>query len=110
MVAYAYDTIQRGNPVGFFGMVFVLEGTSITVASKAAGAIRNQLKLPANAFSYLNSHGALDIEHMAFFETLMNRIEDPAEQALIIHRAKMFFNLYNQVFRTLNEPEKLCAA
>jgi hypothetical protein len=26
MVAYAYDTIARGNPLGFFGMVQVLEG------------------------------------------------------------------------------------
>ena len=29
MVAYAYDTIQRINPMAFFGMVYVLEGTSI---------------------------------------------------------------------------------
>ncbi|MBU4135892.1 MAG: iron-containing redox enzyme family protein, partial [Alphaproteobacteria bacterium] len=29
MVAYAYDTIQRVNPMAFFGMVYVLEGTSI---------------------------------------------------------------------------------
>jgi len=28
MVAYAWDTVQRRNPVGFFGMVLVLEGTS----------------------------------------------------------------------------------
>ena len=36
MVAYAYDTIARGNPVGFFGMVHVLEGTSVSrVATRA---------------------------------------------------------------------------
>ena len=29
MVSYAYDTIQRVNPMAFFGMVYVLEGTSI---------------------------------------------------------------------------------
>lgn len=27
MVAYAYDTVMRRNPVGFFGMVYVLERT-----------------------------------------------------------------------------------
>ncbi|WP_421297866.1 TenA family transcriptional regulator, partial [Aeromonas sp. 700722] len=27
MVAFLYDQIQRGNPMGFFGMVQVLEGT-----------------------------------------------------------------------------------
>ena len=26
MVAYAYDTVMRRNPLGFFGMVYVLEG------------------------------------------------------------------------------------
>ena len=32
MVAFAYDTIARGNPLGFFGMVHVLEGTSVSLA------------------------------------------------------------------------------
>ena len=32
MVAYAWDTVQRRNPIGFFGMVFVLEGTSVSLA------------------------------------------------------------------------------
>lgn len=29
MLQYAYDMINRVNPVGFFGMVLVLEGTSV---------------------------------------------------------------------------------
>ena len=33
MVAYAYDTIARRNPLGFFGMVHVLEGTSSALAT-----------------------------------------------------------------------------
>ena len=32
MVAYAYDLLNRGNPAAFFGMVFVLEGTSVALA------------------------------------------------------------------------------
>jgi len=101
MVAYAYDTIQRVNPLGFFGMVHVLEGTSITTAEKAADAIRDALKLPAKAFSYLRSHGALDIEHCAFFESLMDRIISREDQAQIIHSARMFYRLYADIFRTL---------
>ena len=69
MVAYAYDVIQRRNPVGFFGMVFVLEGTSVQLASRAAaGDQRQRLNLPGSAFRYLNSHGALDQGHIKFFE------------------------------------------
>jgi pyrroloquinoline quinone (PQQ) biosynthesis protein C len=102
MVAYAYDTINRINPLGFFGMVHVLEGTSIAIADQAASAIQKTLQLPDAAFSYLRSHGALDIEHVKFFEGLMNRIEDEQEQALIIHSATMFYQLYGDIFRSIS--------
>ena len=109
MVAYAYDTVQRGNPIGFFGMVHVLEETSVAIADKAADAIRDALNLPEKAFSYLRSHGALDIEHCAFFESLMNRIEAPDDQAQIIHSAKAFYRLYANIFRTLTADIAMAA-
>lgn len=101
MVAYAYDTISRVSPLGFFGMVHVLEGTSVTTADRAADAIQVALNLPKKAFSYLRSHGALDQEHVKFFEDLMDRITDADEQALIIHSARVFYQLYANIFRTL---------
>lgn len=101
MVAYAYDIVQRRNPLGFFGMVLVLEGTSVDFAIRAADAIQAGLKLPDAAFSYLRSHGALDQEHMQFFADLMDRIEDPADRAEIVHCARMFYRLYGDVFRAL---------
>ncbi len=109
MVAYAYDTIQRGNPAGFFGMVHVLEGTSVTTADKAADAIRDALNLPERAFTYLRSHGALDVEHCAFFEELMEKITDPADQDQIIHSARMFYRLYANIFRSLPTDVALAA-
>jgi thiaminase len=101
MVAYAYDTINRVNPLGFFGMVQVLEGTSIAAASTAADHIRENLNLPKKAFSYLYSHGALDLEHVDFFESLMNRITDPKDHQAIIHCANAFYQLYGDIFRGL---------
>lgn len=101
MVAYAYDTVNRINPLGFFGMVHVLEGTSIATADAAAAAVQQSLGLPDTAFSYLRSHGALDQEHVKFFERLMNQIDDKDEQELIIHCAKMVFRLYGDVFRSI---------
>lgn len=101
MVAYAYDTVQRVNPLGFFGMVQVLEGTSVAIARDAAGGIQNALGLPDAAFSYLRSHGALDEEHVALFAGLMDRLTDPAEQALVVHAARMFYRLYGDIFRRL---------
>ena len=64
MVAYAYDTAMRRNPVGFFGMVYVLEGTSVALALKAADRIQQTLGLPDQAFTYLRSHGELDQQHV----------------------------------------------
>lgn len=101
MVAYAYDMACRVNPLGFFGMVHVLEGTSIAMADKAANSIQNALNLPKSAFSYLRSHGSLDIEHVKFFEDLMSKITDPQEQDVIVEAAKKFFILYGDIFRTL---------
>lgn len=109
MVAYGYDTINRVNPVGFFGMVLVLEGTSVTTADKAADAIRQTLNLPAKAFSYLRSHGALDQDHIRFFESLMNRITDERDQQQVVHSARMFYRLYADIFRTLANNVALAA-
>ncbi|WP_215399135.1 TenA family transcriptional regulator [Rheinheimera oceanensis] len=107
MVSYAYDSVRRVNPICFFGMVLVLEGTSIALAEQAASKIATTLQLPRKAFTYLNSHGALDQDHIRFFESLMNKITDPAEQAQIIHSARCFFHLYGDVFRSLEQPHGL---
>lgn len=101
MVSYVYDQINRCNPVSFFGMVNVLEGTSIALATQAAGIIKGELGLPPQAFSYLASHGSLDIEHIAFYEKLMNRLEEPADKAAVVHTAKVVYRLYGDMFRSL---------
>ncbi|AUL14457.1 TenA family transcriptional regulator [Bordetella bronchiseptica] len=101
MVAYAYDTIMRKNPVGFFGMVHVLEGTSVALALNAADRIQEALALPTSAFSYLRSHGTLDREHTAHFAELMNRLDNVDDQAAVIHAARMFYRLYGAIFRGL---------
>jgi thiaminase len=101
MVSYAYDTIARNNTVSFFGMVLVLEGTSIELATRAAENLQQSLGLPKQAFSYLLSHGSLDIEHVDFFKSLMNKIEDEDDKRAIIHCAKVMYRLYGDIFRGL---------
>lgn len=102
MVAYAYDSIQRRNPVMFFGMAHVLEGTSVQLASHAADVLRNALALPANAFTYLTSHGTLDIEHTKVFAGLVNRFDQGADREAVVHAAKAFYRLYADVFRGID--------
>jgi len=105
MVSFLYDLIARGNPVGLFGMVNVLEGTSIALATQAAGAIREGLQLPPTAFSYLSTHGSLDIGHMDTYRDLMNRLDEPADQQAVIHASKVVYQLYADMFRGLPRLE-----
>jgi acyl-CoA synthetase (AMP-forming)/AMP-acid ligase II/pyrroloquinoline quinone (PQQ) biosynthesis protein C len=101
MVAYVYDFIARRNPVGFFGMVHVLEGTSQALATRAAQVMRAHLGLPPEAFTYLTSHGTLDQEHVRFFAGLMDQLVASADREAVTHVARTVFRLYGDVFRGL---------
>ncbi len=104
MVAYAYDLLNRGNPAAFFGMVFVLEGTSVALALQAADRIQEALALPNAAFSYLRSHGTLDQEHTRHLADLLARMV-PDDQADVLRSARVFYKLYGDVFRALPREE-----
>lgn len=110
MVDHAYATLRTGNPAAFFGMVFVLEGTSIALASQGADAVRASLDLPRSAFTYLTSHGALDQDHMRFFETLMNRLTDPADRDAIVVMAQDMFDLFGGLFAAIAMEDDRAAA
>lgn len=101
LVAYNYDYINRKNPVGFLGMVFMLESTSTQIATHGAEAIKSGLNLPKSAFTYLFSHGELDISHMKFFEDTVNKITDAEDQAAIIEVAQNTFRLFANVLRSI---------
>lgn len=107
LVAYNYDYITRKNPVGFFGMVFMLESTSTQIANKGADAVKEKLGLPKKAFSYLYSHSELDISHMRFFEETVNKITDPEDQKAIIEVARNTFRLFANVLRAIPHERKV---
>jgi pyrroloquinoline quinone (PQQ) biosynthesis protein C len=103
MVAYAYDTVMRRNPIGFFGMVHVLEGTSVALALNAADRVQAALGLPLNAFTYLRSHGELDKEHINDLGAILERLVDDEDRRAVIRCARGIYWLYGNVFRGL-EP------
>jgi len=103
MVGYAYDTAMRRNPVGFFGMVFVLEGASVALALNAADKVQSSLQLPARAMTYLRSHGQLDQEHVQHLFGILNRLDDEGDRAAVTQCARVMFKLYGNVFRELDE-------
>jgi pyrroloquinoline quinone (PQQ) biosynthesis protein C len=101
MVAYAWDTVLRGNPVGFFGMVHVLEGTSVSLATRAADSIQAALGLPSRAFTYLRSHGELDKEHVGHLSSILERLTAAEDCVAVTRCAKGIYWLYGHMFRGL---------
>lgn len=101
MVAYAYDMVTRRNPVGFFGMVHVLEGTSVALALRAADEVQKVLGLPNRAFTYLRSHGTLDREHVNHLAGILDRLEAEEDRDAVVQCAQGIYWLYGSMFRRL---------
>jgi acyl-CoA synthetase (AMP-forming)/AMP-acid ligase II len=110
MVAHAYERIANGNPVAFFGMVYVLESVSVALAQRGASAVARNLGLPPEAFTYLTSHGALDQSHMHFYARLVNRLERAEDRQAILSMARDMFRLFGGVFRSIELDDTRAAA
>jgi hypothetical protein len=105
MVAYAYDVAMRRNPIGFFGMVFVLEGTSVALASRAADQIQAALGLPSRAMTYLRSHGQLDQQHIHHLAGILDRLTAPADREAVVRCAQVIYRLYGDMFHDLGAAD-----
>lgn len=106
MVDHAYDVIRNGNPISFFGMVYVLESVSVALATQGAEAVARKLDLPPRAFTYLTSHGALDQDHVRGLADILNGLDDPADQQAVIDMARAMFDLFGGVFASIPmEPD-----
>lgn len=102
MVGYATYAIERISPYALLGMVHVLEGVSATIATQAAQSIRAGLgDSGSGGFSYLESHGSLDQDHVQFFAELLNGIDSRQTLETIIDSAGIMYRLFGDVFRDL---------
>ncbi|MGA7327128.1 MAG: iron-containing redox enzyme family protein [Rhodomicrobium sp.] len=112
MVGYAYYSIQWISPYAMLGMVHVLEGLSVMLADKVAHTVQQSTGSDGFAgFSYLKSHGSLDVEHTALFRNLVNGFEDRSTQDIIIDAAEIMYRLYGAIFEDLGtRPEAVAHA
>jgi pyrroloquinoline quinone (PQQ) biosynthesis protein C len=102
MVGYAYYCIEWISPYALLGMVHVLEGLSVMLAEKVAGAVQRSLAAEGAAgFSYLQTHGALDVEHTALFRKLVDGFDDRETQDIVIEAARVMYCLYGAIFEDL---------
>ena len=102
MVGHAYYLVDRVSPYGLLGMIHVLEGMAVALASKAVSALRTAfpVSIAGGGFKYLTTHSDLDIQHTKFFEDLINRTE-ARHLSLVIESATDFYKLYGDIFRDL---------
>jgi len=111
MVGFTYYAIEHVSPYAMLGSVYVLEGMSVLLADRLADALQSSLAIKdAAGFSYLRSHGALDILHVDFFKTLVNGFDDEATQTLVIENARIFYRLYGDIFRALGTDAEMAHA
>lgn len=106
LIHYAYYTIDEISPYALMGMVHVLEGMSAALAGQAAETIRTNLGgSDAAGFRYLTSHGCLDQEHVAFFQTLVNGFTDRTVQNAIVSTSRAVYGLYGDIFQSLESED-----
>jgi pyrroloquinoline quinone (PQQ) biosynthesis protein C len=109
MVGHAYYLVDHVSPYALLGMIHVLEGMAVELASNAARAIHKSIATTGGAgFKYLTTHGDLDIEHTKLFEKLIDETA-PRHLPLIIDSACDFYKLYGDIFRDLDERRSTVA-
>jgi len=110
MVSHAYYGIEHDTPYCLLGMVHVLEGMSVSLAHHARDSIMKSFGLDKvgaedspKGYTYLSTHGALDVSHVDFYAGLANQVTDEKIQQVIVRGAKDFYKLYGDIFRDLGD-------
>ncbi len=103
MVGHAYYLIDRVSSYAMLGMIHVLEGMAVALASKAVSAIRSSIASTTDeGFKYLTTHSDLDIGHAEFFEGLIDKV-DRQHLPVVIETATDFYKLYGDLFREFDQ-------
>lgn len=102
MVGHAFYVVDHVSPYGLLGMIHVLEGMAVALASNAVTAMRRTIAASGEAgFKYLTTHSDLDIGHAQLFAQLIDDI-DPSHMPLVIECTRDFYVLYGDLFRDLD--------
>jgi len=102
MLAYNYYAIDRVDPHYVIGMVYVLELMSSGYASNIAQSISRAIDHPmTRGFSFLDSHGTLDDDHLADLIGLIESIESQDLVEKVVDSVDINFYLFRQVISDL---------
>jgi hypothetical protein len=102
MISYNYYAIDRIDPHYVVGMIYVLELMSFGYASKIAQSISKAIDRPIpRGFSFLDSHGILDDDHLANLIELIQSLESPNFVEKVVDSVDMNFYLFRQFISDL---------
>jgi pyrroloquinoline quinone (PQQ) biosynthesis protein C len=100
MLAYNYYTSERIHPCSVAGMLYGLELISSVYSGQLATSISLGLDMPLpQGFTFLDSHSAMDLDHMAELRELLQTIHDPQVQDIIINAIQMNFYLFMEFMK-----------
>jgi hypothetical protein len=101
MLAYNYYACEHIHPVCAVGMLYMLEWISSVYAGQLASAIALGLQMSQEAgFTFLYSHAAMELDHVAELRALLQTMNDSAMQKIIIDAIQMNFYLFITFMRS----------
>lgn len=99
MIGYNYYSAEHINPTSILGMLHVLEEIAADFAVPAAKNIAKAIGVPGpDGFTFLQSHGELDLDHVEDFKQLVETITDPADQQAIIDASRVNYAMFGALF------------
>ncbi|MES2824471.1 MAG: iron-containing redox enzyme family protein [Pseudomonadota bacterium] len=98
--SYLHALAATPNPIGLLGAIYIIEGTGQRIIPALLPLLRRQVGLPANAFRFLDYHGANDEHHLARWLNAVELVleKDPHAAASIVATAKRTAQLYLMQF------------
>lgn len=101
MIGFNYYAAERVHPCAVLGMLYALEVVSSVYGGKVAESIARALErnVASGGFRFLSSHATLDVDHMADLNRVLNTIEDPLVQDIVVNTTRVNFHQFGQLFQ-----------
>lgn len=105
MIGYVHYAVEHVSPYAVLGLSHVLENTAVGLAGSVASKIREAIGGGEAGFKYLSTHGAVDVDHIDFFKTLVSGMRRESDVSALIDTAIVVYRLFGDMF---NEIDREC--
>ena len=107
--AYLHGLAATRDPIGLLGAIYIIEGTGQRIVPALLPLLKASLKLPPDAFRFLEYHGHNDEHHLARWlsavELALDCDEDGRAEQRIVDTARRTAALYLMQFHHVMEAD-----